>query len=312
MIFRNFRLSVFVAVVTLASIGACLITNPASAYERKNVHLQVSPTKQTVKLTPGETYTGTFKVQNVGLKKFKYKVYATPYSVTSDNYDLTYTQKNNYTQIAEWITFDKKQGTLESETDIDITYTIKVPKDVPAGGQYAALMAETDDSNGSNNSVVKTTSRVGTVIYGHVAGQTRKSANVISNNLPGFLFSGPLSATSLIENTGNIDGDASYTVRIKPIISNEYIFDNQDKPDTRKILPGTRRFNTVSWTNVPTFGIYNAEQTIKIFGKVVSTENKLVIVCPIWIIIIIAFVIFASIFWIVSRARSRQNPSKSN
>lgn len=277
--------------------------------ESKGARIGVTPVVEKVSLSPGEEYTGTFKVVNGSEDMdFKYKVYATPYQVKDKNYSTDFVTTNAYTKLAEWITFDKDGGSVNAKSTDTVTYTIKVPQDVPAGGQYAAIMAELDNSEKSS---VQTTSRAALTVYAHIAGQTRQEGTIKENNVPGMVFGGnKITTTSLVENKGNIDVDATYTLKVFPFGSSEEIYTNEDSPTVRTILPETERYNTMIWEETPQLGLYTVEQTIEYMGTT-STTSKLVLVCPIWLIVLFIALILAIIFTVVSRVRSRKQESGS-
>lgn len=308
---KNFKLFL-VAILAAVTFGAYTFICNDIAYaegEENAIHLQVSPTKQKISLAPGSSYVGTFKVQNVGTEAFNYSVYATPYSVVNENYSPNYEGLTNYTQIAEWITFDTKTATgkLQPGTSVDVAYTVNVPKDAPAGGQYAALMAQTEDGNDAN-ATVAVVHRVGMILYAAVPGDTRETGEIIKNTVNTFYFNPPLTVSSLVKNTGNIEQTATYNVKIYPLFSNEAIFSNEEKPDKEKqldIIPETSRFNSITWEGAPRIGIFSVEQTIEFAGQV-STNKKLVLICPLWLLFVIFAMLFFIIFWLVSRARDRK------
>ena len=298
----------FTAVLfALASVGAAILTPvTAVAEEVSPAFLQISPTKQKVSLEPGTSYVSSMKVQNIGEGKFSYTVEAVPYSVVDDDYTQNYNNVGTYSQIANWITFDEKtqKGTLGPNESIDVSFTVNVPKDAPAGGQYAAIMASTGDGSSEANNV-RTINRVGMIFYASIAGETRKTGSVVSNSIPSIIFNPPVTVTSLVENTGNVEATAEYTFKIWPLFDKETIYNNEDNKGSLDIMPDTRRFGTMSWDGAPKLGIFWVEQTISFLGQV-STNKKLVFICPLWLLFIIFAIIFFMIFWLISRARSRK------
>lgn len=308
---KHFKLFL-VAILAAVTFGVYTFICNDIAYaegEKNAIHLQVSPTKQKISLAPGSSYVGTFKVQNVGAAEFNYSVYATPYSVVNENYSPNYEGLTNYTQIAEWITFDTKTATgkLQPGTSVDVAYTVNVPKDAPTGGQYAALMAQTEDGNDAN-ATVAVVHRVGMILYAAVPGDTRETGEIIKNTVNTFYFNPPLTVSSLVKNTGNIEQTATYNVKIYPLFSNEAVFSTEEKDDKEKqldIIPDTSRFNSITWEGAPRIGIFSVEQTIEFAGQV-STNKKLVLICPLWLLFVIFAMLFFIIFWLVSRARDRK------
>lgn len=301
--------NILLAVLATLSMGAASLLPSATAYaddERAAIHLQVSPVKQKLSIEPGASYVSTFKVQNVGTEPFNYSTEAVPYSTTDENYSPNYSTVSTYSQVASWITFDSKyqKGYLKPGEVVDVPFTINVPKDVPSGGQYAAIMAQTEDGN-ADDANIRVVNRVGMILYVNVPGETRAEGKIIDNKVPGFLFDPPVTVTALVENTGNIESTAEYTLKIWPLFSKETIYSNEEQPGTLDIMPETRRFSTISWEGAPKLGIFTVEQTIKYLNEV-STVKKLVIICPIWLLFIILALIFFMIFWLISRARSRR------
>ena len=115
-----------------------------------------------------------------------------------------------------------------------------------------------------------------------------------------------MSATSIVENTGNTHANAEYVLQVYPLFGNEEVYTNEENPMTLTILPETQRFNTVTWPNAPHLGIFRVKQTVTIFGETSVTE-KVVFLCPIWFMFIVLAIIFCAIFWIITRIRARKN-----
>lgn len=293
------------AAFLVAMIGGFFI--PANVHAAGQTHPLVSPTKQRVSLEPGEHYNGQFYVYNAGTEDFSYKVYATPYSAVGDNYDLDYDTETSYTQIAKWITIEKTEGTIKPEEKQYINFSVDVPEDAPGGGQYATLMVETEDTRDQHN--IGVVNRVGMVFYASVSGQTVMEGTIIENKIPTFFLKPPLSVTALVENTGNVHFDATYTLKVFPLFSGEEVYTNEEDPASKIVLPETRRFNTVSWDGAPSLGLFRVEQTVEILGEK-NTVKKLVFICPLWLIIVIILLIGAIVFWLVSRNRSRDRKNK--
>lgn len=292
--------------ILLASTLVLSSFNGAYAEELPDYRLQLSPARQDVgDLKPGETYTGTIKVQNTGKNPFNYRMSVSPYTVIDEMYTQDYDRTNQYTDIVEWIKFSKETGSLEPNTQDEITFTIKVPADVPAGGQYAILMAEiVNDENTNQSSGVAAIRRVGMLLYSNVYGSTRKTSSIIENKVPSILFNPPVTATSIVENTGNTHATAQYILQVYPLFGNEEVYTNEEEPAELTILPETRRYNSIEWPNAPHLGIFRVKQTVKIWDQT-STVEKVVFLCPIWFLFIILLLIFLIIFWIFTRVRNR-------
>lgn len=267
--------------------------------------IQISPATQDVgELEPGEVYTGSFKVQNTGTERLSYSVFTTPFSVAGDDYQQNFTEATQYTSISEWITFSQDSGEIDPNKQEEITFTISVPKDVPAGGQYASIMVRMENGTESSDdgSGVNMYSQVGMLLFSQVNGTTRKEGKVLENKVPSFMFVPPISATSIVENTGNVHADATYVMQVYGLFGDEEVYTNEEDPEVRTILPETRRLNTMAWEGAPHLGIFRVKQTVKFLDRTSVTE-KLVFICPIWFLLIVLAVVFLIIFWIIMHIR---------
>lgn len=304
--------SKFIFTALLATFISCsLLVQPShAATQRPKVFLQVSPAKQQIKkLSPGQTYHGSFKVQNVGTGPFNYEIYATPFKVKNENYDKEFEKSTNYSQIDKWFTFSQTKGRLLSDTEVKINYTIQVPKNIPSGSQHVAIMASTADGASKGN--IKAISRVGMILRANLGGKTKTCAKILENNIPSVFLRPPISANSRLENCGNIDLPAKYKLTVTSVFSNrpDYISKNNSANSTQTLYPETKFFNLLAWNNSPKFGLFWVEQEVKVADQV-SHLKKLCFVCPLWLIIICIIFILAVIFWLVMRFRERKNSKK--
>lgn len=295
-------LSVFMTAFALA-----FITNtPVAAADTPDYRMQVSPSFAEIEeMQPGKSYDGVFKVQNTGGKDLDYAITITPYSVKDDKYALDSDTETAYTQMKDWITLSQDSGKLSPNDAEEIKYTIRVPQDAPAGGQYALINIRLVQENDSNSGATITANKqIGFRLLGEIEGNTRRTGKVTEQNIPSILFNPPISATSVVENTGNTHITASYVLRVFPLFSNEEVYTNEDSPYEVTVLPETSRYSSISWDDAPHLGIFRVEQTVTIADDT-QTIKKTVFLCPIWLIFIILLIIFCVIFWIFSRIKNR-------
>lgn len=267
--------------------------------------LTFGPTAQRISLKPGETYRSSVVVSNPAMstRDTKFMLYITPYSIANDDYDPVFDRAGTYTQIAEWITLDVTEGTVAPNENKEIGFTIKVPEDAPAGGQYAAIVAQdmTSVGDGESSGVsVKSIGAVGSVVVADIAGQTREYGEVIENDVPGFVFNPPFSTSAGVTNTGNVHTDAKSVLQIWPLFSDEEIYTNEESEDNAKlVLPDTTRYFFNTWEDAPAIGIFRARQTVTIFGET-SINEKIIVLCPLWLLFIIIFLIALLLIWFVA------------
>lgn len=277
-----------------------MLSMPTGAFA--DVNFSVSPPYEKITLTPGETFYGSVTIVNPSSSTtdFNYLISTEPFYVDESN-ETVYDRKEDRTFMADWIKLDHETGILKPNSSEEIKFTINVPKDAPAGGQYASIMVSTNpdaQSSSSEGLNIKANYRFSHLIYADVAGESIHDGAIHSVEIPSFLFSGKITATSMVENKGNTHAEVSHTLQIYPLFSNEEVYTNEEEPATSLIMPGVKRTTSISWNETPSIGIFRVLYNIE-FEGVKSTVDKYVIVCPLWLLFLILLALFLLIFKIV-------------
>lgn len=273
------------------------------------VGLTMSPMNQMLILDPGDVYTGSFSIMNQqdNAVALNYDILIESFYRNDDN-EAIFEDVNGMGQIADWITVDSPEsGTLAPGELAKIYYTINVPMDAPAGGQYASIIASSSSNgDGAGNSVnLKESIAMAYTVMAEITGDTIHQGEIVEADVPSFLFDGNIAGSSRIKNTGNVHGVASYTLQVFPLFSGEEIYTNEENPQLKTIFPGQTLYNETTWSETPAIGIYNVVYTIE-FEGVTKQVSKLVVKCPIWLLFVIAFAIVAIIIYFVVRAKNRK------
>jgi hypothetical protein len=206
----------------------------------------------------------------------------------------------------KWITIENDKGTVAPGESVNVNYTIDVPENAPAGGQYATIVVAdktTSGTGGEGNVSIDQTFQFASIIYAEVAGETKEDGEILENNMPSFLLNGPFEATSMVKNKGNVHTDAEYVLQVTPFFGGDDYCNNEEKPETSLILPETERYHAQT-CDLPAVGIFKAKQTVKIFGET-SIVERTVIMCPLWLLFVILFVVILIIVWVFFRVKSR-------
>ena len=299
----------FIAIVVWCLLG----TNFAWAEEQLYTSMFVSPMSQRIILLPGEKYEGSILISNgaAATADLKYQVSIAPYNRISaegknEDFDtVDVDTKNQYNLITDWITIDTTSGTVRPNEQTNIHYAINVPKDAPAGAQYASILitdVTNKDEQPSNGVSLNSVPRIISGIIANVAGESIEKGVITSNSMPSFTTNNTLEATSVVQNLGNVYADAEYILQVWPLTSGEEICTNEEDPETSLVLPDVQRYHSQT-CKLPIVGIFRAKQTVKIFGETSITE-KTIIVCPIWLLFLIIFIVVAIIILIVVRVKS--------
>ena len=264
-------------------------------------------------LKPGETYSGEFKVLNpsVDSSVVNYKISVAPLTYETWHYEPSFSDPDDYNQIVDWVTLGSTEGSLDPQVKDVVKFTIEVPEDAPAGGQYCAFLVALDNTPGEGDSGVSVSNKaqIAILLYAKVAGETREEGYVLENNVPAISLNQPIKTSSLVENTGNVHIPATYTLRVFPLFSNEEIYSNEEAPVVSTIFPDTVKYSEKTWDETPLLGLFRIEQDID-FGDRINRKESFCLVAPTWLVIL-ALVFFASIiFALVERILRRRKDAQ--
>lgn len=292
--------------------------------------ISVSPMKQVITLTPGETYTGKVKIfveRSSAQEEQFYEASIAPLTVNDadNNYVGVFNELSDNNEIVDWTTLSDKETTVGYEDTLsgsmmrdeskELYYTINVPEGARGGGQYFAVMTKQvkdPNSKGEGNAAIEESIGIASVVYVEISGDLTIAGEIKDNNIPGFLLNPPITASFMAKNEGNTHSEVTYYMQVFPLFSSEEIYTTEENPSTEYVLPETTRYITQKWDETPAVGIFKVRQVVYYD----STDNepsiteKVVIICPIWLIFIILFVIFALIFYFVAKAKARKKAAK--
>lgn len=301
----------------LASIGiiATLFTGVASAEDavKPAVWLQISPVSNRIALESGSQLEYSFNVENIGSEAFSYNVYAAPYSVTDGSYELNFSEETPRTQLSRWVTFKNAEGnyveratyTIQPGEKQPIDYRVTVPADIPEGGQYATIFAESNPDSTVESSGIKTVSRVGLVLYGRTNGATDEAAEINDLTLATFLTKGTVKSSVSIKNSGNTDFETRYNLIVKSLFG-KVVYDNtQDRTNIYDVLPDTKRDVTIEWKDTPAFGIFHATVTVSALGQT-EEISRIILIMPAFVIVIMVLLLTILIIWLTILVRKRK------
>lgn len=261
------------------------------------------PMNQNIALNPGEVYEGSITVINPSYSKddFNYKVSVTPYGVIGEEYTADLLSESDRTAIAKWITIKNPTGTVKPNESEEIKFTITVPENVPAGGQYATIAVSSNDEAGKDNGVsVQNVFEMASIIYANVAGETIHDGEIKENNIPGFVLSNPVTVSALLTNNGNVHEVAAFTITVSNFFTGDVILPTEDNNGefSEYIMPETTRYTEREIGDLPALGVVKISQTINYSGQVSKVEKN-VFICPIWFMALVLLTIAAIVTTIV-------------
>lgn len=304
-LFFTLTLSVF------ALFASCFFAPQTLADENNdnvtdNTILQISPGLQRLSLKPNEITEHTITVKNLSDGESNILIYSTPFFYSDQDSSPNFETKNRFTRLCEWITLSTNESTPQKEMPItlspketkEITYKITVPDNAPGGGQYAGIFAEVtgDESRG-----VKTSTRVGTILYANIDGDTITGSNITNTKVSNFSTSGTITVSADVENTGNIDFQSSISIKASTIFGNDLFSDTT----VSTILPETTKKVSISWDS-HSLGLFKIDYQINALDASVS-DTCIVFIIPISVIVLGFLLLTLTIIAIVYHIKKRQS-----
>ena len=289
----------------LAIFATILITEDSFA---SSGYFALSPMYQMMTLTPGETIDGNFQITNPAnqTEDFYYELRVEPFTASNDN-EISLTANGDYNQITDWITIYEPEGAVRPNSVKEVRFSIAVPEDAAAGGQYASIVVSSKAEEDPNKDIdIQEVYEMAHLIYADVAGDTKRGGDITDVSVPGFLFSGKITGSAKIKNLGNVHSRATHTLQIFPLFSDEEIYTNEENPETTFIMPGNIRQTSVTWEETPSIGIFHVIYNVEYEG-VESKVDKIVIVCPLWLLFLILLALFLLIFRILSAKKKSRS-----
>jgi hypothetical protein len=319
--------SLLAAALLLSLGGGVLFTGrPATANNGANgnepsVSLSVSPAQQRLDtLNPGDTVTAETIIINSGTEGYDVKVYATPYEIADDYSHNIFDRESTYSQLYRWVTFnDPTEFYLEPGARRTVRFTVTVPASVPAGGQYASVMAETvppADATG-----VIAVRRIASLLYANIAGDTKTGGEITGrtwrDSCPTDLTPTPNDAkqntpcssnrdiltTLTIKNTGNTDFSAENRLIVHNIFGKQI---DEVVEASKMIFPETSRTFGLNWRSTRAVGVFRLTQQSTFLNQTIE-ESKWIFILPVWFIITIVAVLAAVVIAVVFFIKRRQS-----
>ena len=270
----------------------------------------IMPMSHQVNLAPGNTYTGSITIVNPvdATEDFHYKMDISPYGVIGEDYAADLKTVTGRNEIVNWIKIEEPTGVVKPNESKKVNFTITAPENAPAGGQYAAITVYSDNSTVQGNGVaVNNIFEMASLIYANISGDIKRETKIIENNIPGFVAVPPVEVSAILENNGNIHETATVVLNVTNFFTGEVIYPTEEDNNefSEMVMPETTYHSTRNISNLPSLGVVKVKQTIYFRGEQ-SAEEKNVIICPIWFILLVAACIAGIIALIIAKVRKHK------
>ncbi|MBR0465836.1 hypothetical protein IJJ02_03595 [Candidatus Saccharibacteria bacterium] len=269
----------------------------------------IMPMNQKISLNPGEVYEGYITIINpsYATEDFVYKAEVTPYSVADEEYTADLLSESDRTAISKWITIEEPTGSVKPNESKEIKFTIKVPQNAPAGGQYGTIaVSSNQDSSNANGVSVQNVFEIASIIYADVAGETVHDGEILENNVPSFVLNNPVKITAMLTNKGNVHETAIFTITVSDVFTGRVILPTEENTGrySEVIMPETTRYAEREVSDLPALGVVKVTQTIDYNGQT-STTEKQIIICPVWFMALVLLTLASIIAAVVIIVKKR-------
>jgi hypothetical protein len=254
---------------------------------QQDASITISPINNRIKIDPNSKYDGTITVRNSDSNSLDIRLYAAPYSVNDLSYEQNFETDKPRTQISRWISFENDKYDVPGKGKVSVPYHINVPKDVPAGGQYAVIFVEQlQRSSSESDANVNVVMRAGMLIYATVSGKTRDEGTVLTQNIQQFVPMAKMATNFIIKNTGNTDFNVKCSLDVSSFFGGSVY---TSKTDSKFVLPDTEREVYISWDDSK-MGVYRVTQTVEFLGYIQVVE-RYVVVFHAWLMALIGLIL---------------------
>ncbi len=312
--------------------------------EPGGISISITPVVEEFTLESNSVYDGQIKVTNAGAETFDFEVYSAPFSFAAsednDGSNPDYSNENNYTQIARWITIKDKEGNYVSSIkeensdnpvvytaapgeEIQIDYRINTPDNIPAGGQYAVLFAQTRAKE-TEASGISAQGALGVKIVGRsLEGVAITSADINNMTLSQSITkpteveengqlvvrdvtSQKINGRATIKNTGNVDFTAIGQLKVTNLFGEVYYeTPASNSPASISVIPDAELSVSDVWEDTPSFGLFRATWTVTAGDATETTEMLFFLVSP-FVIVLFIILLTILIVWIILMVRRRK------
>lgn len=260
----------------------------------------VYPMRQDMKLEAGKVYEGEL---NVAIpadaeESFRYRASVEGYFTEDQAADAEIRSTMN--QIVDWITIENPTGEIEPNGTATVKFSIEVPVDAPAGGQYATIGISEDVPVGDEGLMIYDVGELSSIIFAEVAGETVRDGEITSNYIPGFVTTVPATVAVTAVNAGNVHETARVKIVVRNAFTKEVIFPLEGEPEefAEVVMPASIREITRDLSVLGNLGAYEVTQDVTYLGET-SYNTQLLLVCPLWFIALVTATVVVAVWTII-------------
>jgi hypothetical protein len=255
---------------------------------------------------PGKTTSQIFEIKNGSNFPLPIKSYIRTFDASDEVGGVAISEEADARRFSpvSWSQIVEPDFVLQPQSTRQVTVNFSPPVDLPPGGYYAILFAEPLlPESFLNSSSLQIGGRLGSLLFLVGPGDIVEKGNIVSFELPKFIWRSPVETKIRFQNQGNVHLRPSGKLQITNLLSKKQSV--IDVPEFT-VLPGKIRQQIVNLGKLKWPGIYSAKLQLNYGrGKIPVTTTLTFFYLPAINIIVIIVVIAVGVGLIWHKPRQR-------
>ncbi len=247
---------------------------PGFVFAAGPIGITITPLKYVIDANPGESFRKEITVINPNDYVLNVRPEFQDFKVTGEN-EIQWVPNDveNPYKMTDWIYINSNVISLKPRGEAKLPFTINVPRKARVGGHYAAIfftaVMETEGNVGS-------VPRVGALIILNVAGDVKKTGELVKFSSPLLVSSGPVDFKFTFLNTGTTHYESSGQVVLTNIFGQKTTLASEKK----FFYPDIKRDTATKWDKKYPVGIYLVRASMSDGIGTQFTKTRIMVALP--------------------------------
>lgn len=271
---------------------------PAIQAQQPSRGITIVPPRFELFANPGDQISETIRITNNSATPTSYQVIVEDFTSVGEEGQVALQEDESIHSfsLAQWITPETTELTLQPGEERPFSFTINVPKNGEPGGHYASVLFQA--AGGEVQGGASVTQRIGALILLRVSGDVTENATIETFTAPRYSQTTPLNFTLRLKNNGNTHIRPKGTIVITDIFGKKV---DELPLNGQNVLPGVVRKMDTEWNKPNALGYYTAT-LVATYGEQnlpLTAATKFFVASP-TAIILISIGVIAAILFIIS------------
>lgn len=297
-------------VLAISLILAPMFAIPLSANAQTSSRtITVIPPSFELYANPGESISDKIRVRNDSGSETSYSIVVEDFKAVGEEGQVDLideTQSNTTFSLAKWVVPEPKNFTLKPGAEIEVFFSINVPKDAEPGGHYCSILVKIGGESKVEGGGAAVSSRVGSLVLMRVSGNVKEDASVESFTTDKKYYqSSPVNFSLRVKDNGNNHIRPKGTILITNMFGQKI---TEIPLNGLNVLPGAIRKMDTNWSFSALLANRFTATVVATYGqqdKSLSSSTSFY-VFPMYLLITCGIIILLIIMIILGRKRIRR------